>query len=113
MKATTNVDPVLMNTPSAVPDLTAIIVRWTAKVHHQHVATDLRPEALTHPTAVAQAPMHAVVTDLALLLKVHLADLSLAAMVIAAQHLRVLAMETAVLPMDLLPPLPKSELSFP
>lgn len=101
-----------MNTPSAVPDLTAITVRWTAKAHLQHVATDLRPEALTHPTAVAQAPMHAVVTDLALLLKVHLADLSLAVMAIAAQHRRGHAMETADLLMDLLRGHPKSALSF-
>lgn len=101
-----------MNTPSAVPDLTAIIVRWTAKAHLLHVATDPRPEALTHPTAVAQAPMDAMVTGLAPRQKVHLADLSLAVMVIAAQHLRVLAMAIVALPMDLLPPLPKSALSF-
>lgn len=101
-----------MNMPSAVPDLTAIIVRWTAKVHLLHVATDPKPEVLTDPAAVAQAPMHVVETDLALLLKVHLADLSLAAMVIVAQHLRVLAMAIVALPMDLLPPHPKSALSF-
>ena len=101
-----------MNTPSVVPDLMEITVRCTAKAHLLHVATDPRPEALTHPTAVAQAQMHAVATDLALLLKVHLADLSLAGMVIAAQHLRVLAMVTVALPMDLLQGHPKSALSL-
>ena len=104
--------PVLINTPISVPYLTAIIVRWTAKVHLLHVATDPKPEVLTDPAAVAQAPMHVVETDLALLLKVHLGDLSLAVMVTAALHLRVLAMVIVALPMDLLPPLPKSALSF-
>ena len=101
-----------MNMPSAVPDLTAIIVRWTAKVHLLHVATDPRPKALTDPAVVAQAPMHVVETDFALLLKVHLGDLSHAVMVIAAQHRRVLAMVIVALPMDLLQPHPKNALSF-
>lgn len=101
-----------MNTASAVPDLMEIIVRWTVKAHLLHVATDPRPEALTHPTAVAQAPMHTVATDLAMLLKVHLADLNLAVMAIVAQRRKVLARAIVALPMDLLQPHPKSALSF-
>ena len=56
--------------------------------------------------------MHAVATDLALLLKVHLANLNLAVMAIAAQRHRGHAMAIVALPMDLHQPHPKSALSF-